>query len=720
MIPSAADFLELRVEWDDTTPFGTTLSGRLQAFVRQALYADTGQALLRALEHPGSASAEFLSIDRLAQLVRDDRAQSAHAETLAAETFWHPPAQDATPQFLYATSNLGSGSLQLDLTPQRCQRLRDAMRGQVDQDDWILERFLVHHAAEMEREGFRRIDPLAPRRQEMPLLVGHACVTWADRDARLWVDPFLRPKTPRYPHQYQPLSPLDFPDAQHVVLLTHSHLDHFDPASLFWFPNATRFIIPQVERESILSLDLELRLRQLGFSDIETLAWWESRQISGFEITALPFYGEQPLGWGTETQLADYNVGNIYLVRNPQGVYSLLMADSGSDPRMSCLQYARRLRRELGRIDYLFANHRRWRLYPPQYLLTSVPQFLCYASDDELHVQQQIMLDPEQLACIAEALDARFVIPYAMGGARWYEEIGLGYDHLRRASQRNAFDASPREFEAQRLGDAALYVAPHYTPLVMFPGQSLAADGSLHWLEGMGHVAPNAFKPRRERALPASFVVTGDGFDAALAQELAALTTLDRGAFLLGHLNYCEVYTSRGQAGELLRAALAQWFEQEPLSYFRFAAPLSGQPFCQDAVWFRLFRRLHRQAFTTLRDGEDILAVLRRMARRRLFATLPTPLLEQVCLSLIGLHPQITLSPATSWTPGATNPFAHRLLPFPPEAADLVSTYSATATGLALLLIKLIHNIYCSATALGKPLPATDETQWFEAVLGAP
>jgi len=91
MIPSAADFLELWVEWEDRTPFGTTLSSRLQAFVRQSLYADTCQTLLQVRDRPAAGAVEPLSIRDLAQLVRGIVGYSG-------EIVWDSTRPDGTPR----------------------------------------------------------------------------------------------------------------------------------------------------------------------------------------------------------------------------------------------------------------------------------------------------------------------------------------------------------------------------------------------------------------------------------------------------------------------------------------------------------------------------------------------------------------------------------------------------------------------------------------------
>ena len=59
----------------------------------------------------------------------------------------------------------------------------------------------------------------------------------------------------------------------HTVIVTHSHPDHFDLATLLRLGRATPIVVPEVPRESLLAMDMAARLRQLGFAAVRTRNW---------------------------------------------------------------------------------------------------------------------------------------------------------------------------------------------------------------------------------------------------------------------------------------------------------------------------------------------------------------------------------------------------------------------------------------------------------------
>ena len=679
--PAPADFVDIRIQWSDATPFGATLSGRAQAFVREALYPRATRRLL-ALRGVAQGRARP-PIGELARLVLRDRATAAHQRALAEPGFWYPDEDRVTPATLRLTSVFTNATLALPLGAGGVAALRRALAGDGADGPWMLRRLLDETAAAARAAGFAP-PPAAPApARRHPLFVGHGCVTWSDGEVRLWSDPFLRPKSPRYPRRYQPLGPSDFPEARHAVLLTHTHPDHFDPGSLLRFPGDTLFLVPVIERESLLSVNVRRRLAQLGCANVVPLAWGERRAIGAFEVTALPFYGEQPVGWG-QSALAEYNRGNTWAVRDRDGRVTLLLADSGSDPRMEILEHARRLRRELGRVDVLFSNHRRWRLYPPQYLPSSVPQYLCYVPDAALALPQRIMLEPRELAAVAETLGARWVVPYAMGGARWYAELGLGYDPLAAGRPATAFDASPREL-------GALARRRPFRAAPLHAGQALAPRGP-RWPRGSAPPRAGGFAPRRRARPPAWLALAGPAVTRAFLQDAARATTLDRGAFLVSSDDFCEIHTSPGRPGELARAVLASLVAQAGAVTLAHDAPITGAAFAHDPRAAALFRRTHAEAFRALVAGADPLDALRRIARRPPFRRLAPGLVARLRRSWLGREDRAA-------------------------RARFVRAFGGAATDRALLLAKLVHNLYRTSAALGVAGLPKDEEDWHRAVL---
>lgn len=74
---------------------------------------------------------------------------------------------------------------------------------------------------------------------------------------------------------------LEFEKLPHIdaIVISHEHSDHFDKSTLKRFPNNTPVII---------SRQLGDRLKDIGFSDVRELKWWESTRINGTKITAVP------------------------------------------------------------------------------------------------------------------------------------------------------------------------------------------------------------------------------------------------------------------------------------------------------------------------------------------------------------------------------------------------------------------------------------------------
>jgi L-ascorbate metabolism protein UlaG (beta-lactamase superfamily) len=305
--------------------------------------------------------------------------------------------------------------------------------------------------------------------------VGHNTVVVRSGRARVLVDPLLFPASSVYPARYQPLTLADVgaPDA---VLITHSHPDHFDPASLLRIPPATRIIVPYLERETLLAVAMADRLRQLGFTRVTSLEWGQAISVGDIEIFALPFFGEQP----TDSDVLHPTVrnnGNTYVVRTPT-LSAAFLADSGHDAQGDVKQVATRARSTLGPVDVVFAGYRGWFTYPAQHLLSSVTRFMLFVPPELWGIRQKIMIDADDAVDVAERWGARFVAGYADGGAPWYWHVGLGPrlddDQARELS---AFDPFPewlgvRAATRSQTPDGLPIRSP-VRPLLIRPGDSL-------------------------------------------------------------------------------------------------------------------------------------------------------------------------------------------------------------------------------------------------------
>lgn len=267
----------------------------------------------------------------------------------------------------------------------------------------------------------RAPEPVKPSRPGA-LFVGHNTIVFSGRKARVAVDPWFRPASEFDLPQYQPMQPADLGPLDAVVI-THTHGDHFHLGSLARLPRSTRIFVPAVERESLFSTDCAVRLRQLGFTHVERLAWGERRVVGDVTVEAWPFHGEQPTsGRGVHRGL--FNEGNTWVLRTA-GLSAAFFADSGRDTRGDMKDVCARIHRE-GPVDVLFSGIRGFRLAPIFYGFTTLEAFLVDVPLGALTTPQQLMASPEEALDYGERLGARFVVPCADGGAPWYWREGMG------------------------------------------------------------------------------------------------------------------------------------------------------------------------------------------------------------------------------------------------------------------------------------------------------
>jgi len=450
--------VELRVVYHDTTPFGSLLSRRLGDTIRARCAPAIRHMERRGMDAMVMAGPALLARSFLAglgELYRDARR--------LREDVLYPPQRKVRPLALLA---LRRGQEVM------CAKLPRALAS--DLARWIGEwaRQASAPASSPARALFDALDGASAfemsarksnRAARLPAcdgrFIGHATVSLGS-GAAVVVDPFLQPTSPSYGLNYQPIAVRQL-ESSVAVCITHSHPDHYSLASLLRFGADTPIIVPRVARESALSIDMAARLTELGFRHVSALGWNESRRIPGGRITALPFFGEQPTT-GERLHPEVRNEGNTYLVET-NGHRFLLLADSGRDAAGDAVVFAESMRRRIDSIDVLFGGYRAFPVYPIEYLFSSVPSYLLFVPREAWGQRQRIMYNADELVDLAESWRARYVVPYASGGAPWYgvvspeladpnpEDVLLAA--RRRAGPPNAPHASPVRVEILRPGD---------------------------------------------------------------------------------------------------------------------------------------------------------------------------------------------------------------------------------------------------------------------------
>lgn len=270
--------------------------------------------------------------------------------------------------------------------------------------------------------------------------VGHNTVVVRSRTSAVVVDPWFAASDPADPPGYRPLRLRDVGRVD-AVAITHSHPDHFVPSTLLQFHPSTRVIVPRVERETIMTVGMAERLRELGFTDVVELDWWESVRVGDIDVVALPFHGEQATD-SEQLHPGIRNHGNTYFVRTP-GFSAAFLADSGRDGSGDVREVAARARREVGTPDVLFTGYRGWLTYPVQLLFTSVARSILLVPRHLWGVRQRLMTTADEAIDVAETWGAATVVPYADGGAPWYWRIGLGPRLDELVQEANGFDPLP-------------------------------------------------------------------------------------------------------------------------------------------------------------------------------------------------------------------------------------------------------------------------------------
>jgi L-ascorbate metabolism protein UlaG (beta-lactamase superfamily) len=161
-----------------------------------------------------------------------------------------------------------------------------------------------------------RANPVPPGTRV--LFLGHASTIIEMDGVRLVTDPVLRRLVgPLYRRIPQPLSgPLIDPDA---ILISHLHLDHYDPRSLRLFRRDTPVLVPS---------GAGLSLRWSGFREVHELKPGERLRLGPVEIV-----GTEAKHRGTRHPLAARTPSLGYVISGSHSVY--FAGDTGFFPRIT-------------------------------------------------------------------------------------------------------------------------------------------------------------------------------------------------------------------------------------------------------------------------------------------------------------------------------------------------------------------------------------------------
>ena len=495
--------VRIDVRYDDRTPFGSPITERPETSMRE-LFAP----VCAHVEEHGFGDLVARGPGLLAEVVEGEA--FARVAQALPEGGWsvrpevlYPRAVDAPPARL-SLSLPGTGSLAgafpLDAWPQ-IHALLAALASPEGLDAATPLGATGRLLASMEQQGLvEEADCEADPRVASAQLtfVGHNTVVVRSDEAAVIVDPWLVPGDASHPAGYAPLQLRDL-GAIDAAVITHSHPDHFAPATLLQLPRDMTMIVPRVQRETILAVDMARRLRELGFTDVRELDWWQRTTVGDVEVHALPFHGEQATD-GDQLHPDVRNAGNTYFLRTPS-FSAAFLADCGRDGAGDAREVAARARREIGSPDLLFAGYRGWLTYPVQHLFTSVARYLLFVPPHLWGVRMRIMTTADEVIDLAEIWGASHVAPYADGGAPWYWEIGLGPRLDGEAEELNGFDPMP---------ERVIHAARNRTEM---PGGLLPSVVEVLLVRPGDGIVEAATSPR---------VVRADGFAWPYAEQSAA------------------------------------------------------------------------------------------------------------------------------------------------------------------------------------------------------
>lgn len=109
--------------------------------------------------------------------------------------------------------------------------------------------------------------------------IGHATFALRAGGRLLLTDPHFGPRALLPARRSAPGLPVEEVPERAVAILSHDHYDHLDAWTLARLPRSTAWAVP---------LGLGGFVRRFGYREVIELDWWQSVDLDGFRLTALP------------------------------------------------------------------------------------------------------------------------------------------------------------------------------------------------------------------------------------------------------------------------------------------------------------------------------------------------------------------------------------------------------------------------------------------------
>jgi hypothetical protein len=390
----------------------------------------------------------------------------------------------------------------------------------------------------------------------------------------------------------------------------------------------------------------------------------------------------------------------------------LFLADSGSDPRGHSIALADEIKARVGATTVVFGNCRKWRLYPAQFITSSVPQYLVICPDASLDMRQTIMLEPHELGAFAERLGAHCVAPYAMGGAPWYSELGLGHTDDVESTE---FDVDPTA--ALRGAKSELRLEPAFDQLLLKPSYTLdlIAIGANAVPVSSPQLSPQSSLElvSDESFTPDTLTLYQVGVESA--PQLAELSRLDTQVRIMQAPGFCEFWfgdsadDSAQSRSMLLRHCLEAWLQSFNGSFVWGTTPQSIRTFWPQLAWRELAWRAMGAVSMCVAPANQVAVVeaeqrslpLRALLREAPFTAVSTELLANVYLGLTGVNLDSVQRFANTMQPEVNDISSLPHIEFAVPHETWMDRYSNTEIALALLTAKTLHIAWLSLLALG-------------------